>query len=290
MTGFARVEGSDGDYRWSWEVKSVNARNLDLRFRLPSGHDHLEAEARNLAPTRFSRGNVFVHLSLKRPERAVRYKVNRETLSDMLALVEELKAAADAPPPQLESLIALPGVLEPVEEEESDDVRERRNVALIQTLGDALDGLKDARAGEGARLVGVVEGHLADIEGQCAAAAAVAAIQPAAVQDRLRDQLAELLDGESPVAEDRLAQEVALLASRADVREELDRLEAHVTAARALIGDGGAVGRRLDFLCQEFNREANTLCSKASQLELTRIGLELKAAIERLREQVQNIE
>ena len=290
MTGFARAEGCDGDDRWAWEVRSVNARNLDVRVRLPPGHEHLEAEARGLARARFRRGSLSIHLSRERAARPDRYRLNREALADMLGLIDELKAAVGAPPPRAEALIALPGVLEPAGEEEPDDRRGRCDAAMIETLRDALDETARMRAGEGARLAAAVEEHVAAIDLRRAEAADAAALQPAAIRDRLRERLAGLLDGESRVPEDRLAQEVALLASRADVREELDRLAAHVAAARDLIRQGGAVGRRLDFLCQEFNREANTLCAKAAELKLTQTGLELKAAVERLREQVQNVE
>ena len=290
MTGFARAEGADARYRWTWELKSVNARNLDLRFRLPPGHDHIEAKARADITQRFTRGNVSVQLRLERGNQATRMRVDRETLSDMMALVEELAADADVSPSPAAALLSLPGVLQPVDDEEGEDAAAARTTAMIATLGAALDQLAGARGGEGKRLAAVVADHLAEIAALCAEARGLAAAQPGALRQRLEEQLASLLDGETRVAEDRLAQEVALLAAKADIREELDRLDAHVEAARALIAEAGAVGRRLDFLCQEFNREANTLCSKSPDLELTRVGLDLKAAVERLREQIQNIE
>ncbi len=290
MTGFARADGFDDRYRWTWELKSVNARNLDLRFRLPPGHDHVEARARSDIAKRFARGNVSIHLSLKRADQGARMRVNRETLADMLALLDELGADGDVAPSPAAALLSLPGVLEQAEDDEGEDVAEARANALIATLGTALDGLAGARGDEGAALEAIVGDHLGEIETQCQTAGDLAATQPEALRNRLTERLAELLDGETRVAEDRLTQEVALLAAKADVREELDRLAAHVEAARALIKGGGPVGRKLDFLCQEFNREANTLCSKSSDLELTRVGLDLKAAVERLREQIQNIE
>ena len=290
MTGFARADGFDESYRWTWELKSVNARNLDLRFRLPSGHDHIEARARSDIAARFARGNVSVHLSLKRGDLGARMRVNRDTLADMLALLDELGADANVAPSPAAALLSLPGVLEAAEDDEGKDAAEARTNALIATLGTALAGLADARTGEGAKLGAIVNDHLGEIETLCQAAGDLAATQPETLQRRLAERLAELLDGETRVAEDRLAQEVALLAAKADVREELDRLAAHVEAARSLIKGGGAVGRKLDFLCQELNREANTLCSKSSDLELTRVGLDLKTWVERLREQIQNIE
>ena len=181
-------------------------------------------------------------------------------------------------------------MLEPAEDDEGNDAADARANALIATLNTALVGLADARTGEGAKLEEIVSGHLSEIETLCQAAGDLAVTQPKALQSRFTERLTELLDGETRVAEDRLVQEVALLATKADVREELDRLAAHVREAQTLIKDGSPVGRKLDFLCQEFNREANTLCSKSSDLELTRVGLDLKTAVDRLREQVQNIE
>ena len=291
MTGFARRDDAPGGYRWTWEVKSVNSRNLDLRFRLPPGSDDLESRARALALDRFARGNVSVHLSLQRPDQVQRVQVNREVLDQMLAVAAEIKDAADARPVSVEGLLGLPGVLEPMaEEEETEETREARNTALLDSLTAAFDALVAARAEEGARLAAIMEERLAEIEIHCNSAEGVASNQPVAAQQRLRGQIDELLGSEKPMSEERLAQEIALIVARGDVREELDRLTAHVASARELIGEGGAIGRRLDFLCQEFNREANTLCSKSSDLELTRIGLDLKAAVERLREQVQNVE
>ena len=291
MTGFSRRDDADGGYRWTWEIKSVNSRNLDLRFRLPPGSDELEARARALAPDRFARGNVSVHLSLQRPDRVQRVQVNHDVLDQMLAVADEVKDAAKAQPVSVEGLLGLPGVLEPMaEEEETEQQREARNAALLDSLSKAFDALVAARAEEGARLVAIMDERLAEIETQCEAAEGIASNQPAAAQQRLRDQINELLGAENPLSEERLAQEIALIVARGDVREELDRLVAHIASARELIGEGGAIGRRLDFLCQEFNREANTLCSKSSDLELTRIGLDLKASVERLREQVQNVE
>lgn len=290
MTGFARADGFDESCRWTWELKSVNARNLDLRFRLPPGHDHIEVRARSDIAKHFVRGNVSVHLSLKRSDQRARMRVNRESLDDMLALLDELGADADVAPSPAAALLSLPGVLEPGEDDEDEDAAEARANALIATLNTALDGLAGARTGEGAKLETIVADHLDEIETLCQEAGDLSATQPEALQRRLTKRLADLLDGETRVAEDRLTQEVALLVAKADVREELDRLAAHVEEARALIKDGSPVGRKLDFLCQEFNREANTLCSKSSDLELTRVGLDLKAAVERLREQIQNIE
>ena len=291
MTGFARTEGAIDGYSWTWEVKSVNGRNLDLRFRLPPGHDSLEAAGRKSAPSRLSRGNVSAHLALRRPDLTPVYRTNRAVLDQMLALAEELRARTGAPPATPESILALPGVIESVAADDEDaDGRARRDKALLASLDEALDGLVQSRGDEGRHLAGLIEQHVAEIERLCGAAEKTAGAQPDAIAARLRQQIDALTAGDTPVTEERLAQEVALLASRADVREEIDRLGAHIAAARKLMADGGAIGRRLDFLCQEFNREANTLCSKSADKELTAIGLDLKATVDRLREQVQNVE
>ncbi len=290
MTGFARAEGGADGYGWIWEAKSVNGRNLDMRFRMPSGFDGLEQRLRALVGERFARGNLALSLTMDRSERPVQLRINRALLDEVLALCQELGRQPGVQPPGVDGLLAVRGVIEQAEVEETAEARAQLEQEIADTLGKGLDDLATARAEEGARLAVMIDGHLDEIEALTAAASVTAEAQPAALQARLKGRLAELLDGEQRVAEDRLAQEVALLVAKADVREELDRLDAHIAAARELLGGGGAIGRRFDFLCQEFNREANTLCSKSPDTELTRIGLDLKAAVERLREQVQNVE
>ncbi len=288
MTGFARVEGSHGGLGWTWEARSVNGRSLDLRVRLAGGYEGLEPQARAEATRRFKRGSVSLNLTLARAEGVVGLRLNRALLGQVLAIARELEGAGAAPP-RLDALLAVRGIIEPVEAE---DPAERPVVeaAMAATLGQALDLLAAARAEEGARLRPVLGAQLDRIAALVAAAGANAASQPAAVRQRLRAMLDALFQASPALPEERLAQEAALLLGRADVREELDRLIAHVEQARDLLAAGGAVGRRLDFLCQEFNREANTLCSKAADVALVRIGLDLKATIEQFREQVQNIE
>jgi len=289
MTGFARADGAEAGYSWVWEVKSVNSKGLDLRFRLPHGFDHIEAHARKRATEKFARGNLSINLALQRPDKPPALEVNRDVLDKMAALAAEFRGSRDAV--NVEALMALRGVVEVVEEDsEDEEAVAARDAAVADSLDALLDALADARLGEGERLVTVVEEHIEEIAVLTSEAAALAELQPERRKARLAEQLDELLDGDNPVPEERLAQELALIVARGDIREELDRLVAHVAAARDLMAQGGAIGRRLDFLCQEFNREANTLCSKSSDMELTRIGLALKAAIERLREQIQNIE
>ena len=289
MTGFARVDGAVAGYSWVWEVKSVNSKGLDLRFRLPNGFDQIEAGARKLAGESFVRGNLSINLNLQRPDRPPVLEVNRDVLDQMVALATEYKDGAGNV--NVETLLGLRGVVDVVEGEDEDEAEiAQRDAAITVGFGELMTALATARREEGARMGAVVDEHIEEISSLTSEAAALAEMQPARRQERLTTQLDELLGSENAVSPERLAQELALIISKGDVREELDRLVAHVGAARDLMAESGAVGRRLDFLCQEFNREANTLCSKSSDLELTRIGLALKAAIERLREQIQNIE
>jgi len=290
MTGFARKQGGDGRVGWIWEVKSVNGRSLEVRCRLPAGYESLEPSVRATVAAHCARGNVQLSLTVDRGEVPLTLRVNRALLDDLLELARELQAELGAPPPQVEGLLTVRGIIETVEDQPGEDELDSREAAMEEDLVLALESLDAMRRGEGERLAALVAGHLAEIERLSAAAAASAAVGPDALKERLRGQVAELLAATPALPEERLAQEAALLITKADVREEIDRLTAHVSAARELLSSGGAIGRRLDFLCQEFNREANTLCSKASDVALTRIGLDLKAAIDQLREQVQNIE
>jgi uncharacterized protein (TIGR00255 family) len=288
MTGFARVDGHGEGVSWTLEAKSVNGRSFDLRCRLPAGFDAVESAARAEIPKKLARGSINLTLTVNRTAAAGQMRINRELLAQVLELAREIEGAGAAAP-RLDALLAVRGIIEPVETEES-DTRELTEAAIKADLGRLIDALSVARVAEGARLAEVLAGQLREIEDLIAAASATAAAQPAALRERLRAQVQALLDTAPALPEERLAQEAALLIAKADVREELDRLRAHIQAARDLLAEGGAIGRRFDFLCQEFNREANTLCSKSSETDLTRIGLSLKATIEQLREQVQNIE
>ena len=288
MTGFARADGRDHGYAWTFEIKSVNGRNLDLRCRVAPGFDALEPVARAAVPQRIRRGNVNVTLSVTRSVAGAELRINRDLLDRLIALGNELSAVAEKP--RLDALLAVRGVVEIAEEAEIGEARERVESAMAATLNEALDRLSTVRLAEGARLVQVLNDHLDEIARLTDQASTCASLQPDAIKQKLRFQVAALLDAIPRLTEDRLAQEAALLITRADVREELDRLRSHIAAARDMLAKGGAIGRQLDFLCQEFNREANTLCSKSADVELTRTGLSLKAAIEQLREQAQNIE
>ncbi|WP_026299657.1 YicC/YloC family endoribonuclease [Elioraea tepidiphila] len=292
MTGFARHRGEGHGIAWVWEVKSVNGRGLDLRFRLPNGLDAIEPALREVAQKHLRRGNVSATLTVRRDESAARPTLDPAALDAALALIAEVRGRIpDAPAPSAEAVLALPGVLRaPAAEEDDEAVEEARRGAIAASFRAAIEALAEARREEGARIGAVLAAKLDEIEALVITAEADAATQPAALRDKLTAALRSLLDQVPQLPEERLAQEVALLAARADVREEIDRLHAHLAQARALLAEGALVGRRLDFLTQEFNREANTLCSKAAAPSLTATGLALKAAIEQFREQVQNLE
>jgi uncharacterized protein (TIGR00255 family) len=288
MTGFARAEGEADGISWAWEIKSVNGKSLDLRLRLAPGFDGLEPQLRTALARRLRRGNVTATLSVTRTAPPA-IRINRDMLARIVALLNELSGEVKADPPRLDGLIGLRGVIETVEDEPEPVLEARRN-AVLDSWAAALDRLATTRVEEGARLSAVLNAQLAELAQLAAAASASAAAQPSAIRARLEALLAELGGVASAIPEERVAQEIAMLVSRGDVREELDRLRAHIAQAGELLGRSEAVGRQLDFLCQELNREANTLCAKSNDIELTRIGLALKVAVEQFREQVQNLE
>jgi len=290
MTGFARDEGHAVGLSWALEIKSVNGKALDLRFRLAPGYEALELPVRAALSERLKRGSIAINLAVTARAAGGGLRVNREALAQAAALANELVAQHGAAPARADGLLALRGVIESGEGESDEAAREERLAGLTASAARAVEALAAARLAEGGRLKAALEARCSEIAALVEAGDGTAALQPAAIKARLRQQLAALIDTVPSLSEDRLVQEAALLAAKADQREELDRLKAHLASARELLAEGGAIGRRLDFLCQEFNREANTLCAKSSDLVLTRIGLGLKAAIEQLREQVQNIE
>jgi len=288
MTGFDRAEGASGAWSWAVEARSVNGRNLEVRFRGPPGFDGLERAAREQAQTRFQRGQLTVGVQARRAEGALAVRLNLEQLERYLAIGAPYLASGRAGPPSLDGLLALKGVIESEDAVEDPEARTELEAAIGATIGSALDGLLAARREEGRAVAGLLAGFLDRIEALVAEAEAVAGEQPGLVKERFARRMAELL-GEG-AAEERIVQEAAAMAVKADVREELDRLTGHLAAARQLISGDGAVGRRLDFLTQEFMREANTLCSKSASSALTSRGLDLKAVIDQFREQVQNVE
>ncbi|MES2294462.1 MAG: YicC/YloC family endoribonuclease [Pseudomonadota bacterium] len=291
MTGFAESAGSHEGLRWRWEAKSVNGRGLDLRLRTPPGFDSLEQPARMLATERFRRGNFQIALMVEVQESVRGLRVDPAALASAVKLAREVAAETGLAPARIDGILALRGVIVQDEIQVLDPVaRANRDAELLRSLAAAFDALARARVSEGAKLAQLFSAWVNEIARLVDEAEGLAAAQPEALRQRLMGQMQELLSGGTSLSEDRLAQEVALLATRADVREELDRLKAHVQDARALLKSGEAVGRKLDFLSQEFNREANTLCSKSTDIALTRVGLALKAVIDQFREQAQNVE
>ncbi|GAA0637911.1 YicC/YloC family endoribonuclease [Brevundimonas lenta] len=287
MTGFGRADGADGDWSWSVEARSVNGRNLEVRFRGPPGFDNLERLAKASAQGRLSRGQVTLGVQAKRSEAVASLKVNEAILARYLVLANQL-AEEGATPPSADGLLALRGVLEAPEDADDIEARGPLEAAIAAAIDQALDALKISREREGEQLLPVITGFVDRIEHLVAAAETEAAAQVEAIRDRFTRRISELAP-DAPGLEERIFLEAAALATKADVREELDRLTAHVASARTLLQQPPA-GRKLDFLMQEFMREANTLCSKSATTALTGIGLELKAVIEQLREQVQNVE
>lgn len=288
MTGFARGEGAANDTRWTWEIKSVNSRGFEPRFRLPPGLDFLEQDLRKALGERFSRGSFNIFLSLKGTAVEGGLVVNRAALASAIALVEEIRKTIPCDPPRAEGILAIRGVAEVQSSLDDEDERAALAAALAKSFAQTAEALGVSRRKEGEALERLIADLLNEIEQLSTAARAAAGAAAAATRERLTAQLADLLS--ASFSEERLAQEAALIAVKSDVREELDRLGAHIEAARALVAKGGAMGRQLDFLTQELNREANTLCSKAQDMGLKRIGLDLKTAVDRMREQVQNVE
>jgi uncharacterized protein (TIGR00255 family) len=288
MTGFGRSEGALSGWSWAVEARSVNGRNLEVRFRGPPGFDGLERAARDQAQARFQRGQVTVGVQAKRAEGAGAVRLNLEQLERYLAAGTPYLAAGKAGPPSLDGLLALKGVIETEDAVEDPDARAELEAAMAASIGAAMESMLKARREEGASLTGVLSGFLDRIAELVGQAEALAGEQPAAIKERFARRMAELIGEAAP--EERIVQEAAAMAMKADVREELDRLAGHVTAARQLLAGEGGVGRRLDFLIQEFMREANTLCSKSASSALTSVGLDLKAVIDQFREQVQNVE
>jgi len=290
MTGFARSHGASGSYAWSWEIKSVNAKGLDLRLRLPPGFDGVEIPVRARAAEVLSRGNVYATLSVSREGVGPVVRINEPVLNAIVDAISRLSAKVDADKPRLDGLLGLKGVIDVADAEESEEEKAAAEEAIVQGFVEAVKGLVQMRRHEGEAIGRVLSARLDEMAALSARAEKAPGRQPDAVKKKLADQIAVLLEASSRFDPDRLHQEAILIAGKADIREELDRLAAHVAQARALMKAGGAIGRRLDFLSQELNRETNTLCAKSNDVELTNIGLELKSVVEQFREQVQNLE
>jgi uncharacterized protein (TIGR00255 family) len=291
MTGFADARGLHGTLRWRWETKSVNGRGLDLRFRAPLGYEGLESGARTLASERFKRGSLQIVLTAAADDAGRGFRVDPVALAEAVRLAKRVADETGLEPARVDGILALKGVV--AQEENAalnDEARMARDAAMLESLAGAYDLLNRARSNEGAKLEAIILRQIGEIERLTIEARALALQQPFILRERMMAQLKELIAPGSTVPEERVAQEIAILASRADLSEELDRLAAHCQEARALIAAREPAGRKLDFLAQEFNREANTLCAKSSDIQLTHVGLALKAVIDQLREQVQNVE
>lgn len=290
MTGFSRREGTVGRYRWVWELRSVNGKGLDVRLRLPPGLEHLEAAAKTLAAEKLARGNIQAGLSVSVSENKLEAVLNREALAALLSLRSELKDIVDQSPLTLDQLFAIRGIVDFREAEDDDAAKEDRDRAISAGFADALAGLVSMRETEGEALNRVLSAQIDQIEALGAIVENDPLRRPDEIAKRLAAQVAALMEASNTLDRDRLHQEAALIATKVDTREEIDRLKAHVRAARELLTKGGPVGRKLDFMAQEFNRESNTICSKSNSAQVTAAGIELKVVIDQFREQVQNLE
>ena len=290
MTGFARSHGASGPYTFEWELKSVNAKGLDLRLRLPQGWDELEAFAKKRAGEILSRGTVYANLNVKRTSSASTVRVNEEVLASIVKVAGALAGKLDAVAPSIDGLLAIKGVIEIVEPESDEAEDKVARDAAAAAFDQALRDLVDMRRREGVSLGQILSQRIDEIERLASKAETAPGRKPDAIKARLAEQVAALLESSDRFDPDRLNQEALLVATKADIREELDRIASHVSQAREMIARGGPVGRRLDFLAQEFHREVNTCCSKSNDIELTNTGLELKSVVEQFREQVQNLE
>jgi uncharacterized protein (TIGR00255 family) len=290
MTGYARSAGALGALTWQWELKSVNGKAFDARLRLPQGFDHLEASARSSLMQGFKRGNVQASLSTAGSDTDEKIVVNDLVLNQYVELAKKLQAKLGGEPVRADAMLSLKGVFEFVITPVTEAEQLARDEAILESLNEAVKSLGLARRDEGSKLNSVLSAQVSRIEELTCAARDNPSRTPDAIQVRLKEQVNRLLETSASFDADRLHQEAVLLATRADIQEEVDRLLAHVSSARDLLRSREPVGRKLDFLAQEFNREANTLCSKAGDKAMTNIGLDFKTTIDQLREQVQNIE
>ncbi|MEP0321948.1 YicC/YloC family endoribonuclease [Bauldia litoralis] len=289
MTGFARADGGDA-MRWTWELRSVNGKGLDVRIRLPSGFERIERDARDRCTTKLGRGNVQVSLSTTAVAGAQTLTINEDVLARVIDAMARIGQKIEAQPPTLDGILALRGVVEVEDIAADETARDALDAEILAGLDAALVDLAAMRGREGAAIGALLSARLDELASLTAAAEASPARQPETIRARLAEQVAALLDAAPALDPDRLHQEAVLLATKADIREELDRLHAHIAATRDLLAEGGPIGRRLDFLAQEFNREVNTLCAKSNDRALTAIGLDMKAVVDQLREQIQNLE
>ncbi|HEY0219159.1 MAG TPA: YicC/YloC family endoribonuclease [Afipia sp.] len=290
MTGFARSHGNSGPYAFEWELKSVNAKGLDFRMRLPPGWDDLEPVARKRASDLLSRGTVYANLSVKRIGNLSAVRINEDVLASILNVANDIAKRTGGAPPSVDGLLAIKGVIEVVEPESGETEIQAAKDAVILSFDQALKNMIDMRQREGISLGQILAQRMDELERLAAGADAAPGRKPEAIKARLAEQIATLLGASDRFDVERLNQEALMMAAKADIREELDRIASHIAQTRELLAKGGPVGRRLDFLSQEFNREVNTTCSKSNDVELTNTGLEMKTVVEQFREQVQNLE
>jgi len=290
MTGFARIEGEEESFSWVWEAKSVNGRGLDIRNRVPPGFDRYDPKIREAMRSVFARGSVSITLTVTQTHGAAGYVINEEMLRSVKESIPILREAfPDAAPVSLDGILAMRGIFESNDASIQLD-EDAMDIVLTKGLKNVVEELTAERAKEGQKLSDILSERLIEMRDLVAKANASAAVRPEAIRARFEENVSVFVGDRPGVSEERLAQEVALLASKADIREELDRLAAHIDQAAHLLDNGGAMGRKLDFLAQEFNRETNTLCAKAGDIELGRIGLALKTIVDQFKEQVQNVE
>jgi uncharacterized protein (TIGR00255 family) len=290
MTGFSRGSAARDGFHWQWEVKSVNGKALDVRCRMPAGFEALEQDLRAAVAESFKRGNFQISLTVSGAVQEETVRLNDRVLDQLVAAGERLRNKIGGEALRADVLLSLRGVLEVSTPEEDEVAIAQRNAAMLDSFAATLKALVNARREEGERLQAIIMGQIDRIAELAAAARGNPARSIEAVRARLAEQVTRLMETGSGFDPDRLHQEAVMLATRSDIQEELDRLDSHVAAARALLASSDSVGRKFDFLAQEFNREANTLCSKAADNTMTTIGLDLKTVIDQLREQIQNIE
>lgn len=290
MTGFARADGSDERCTWYWEIRTVNSKGLDVRARLPAGYDAMEPKVRKLCTAHLKRGNCAVNLFIQRETGQVGVQLNEAVFLDVLKAAERAAELSGMQKPSLESLLGLRGVLDVSEGREDDESRADRQAQMLTDLEAALTSLVQARRDEGTRIHTVLSDQIDTIEGLISKLEAAPGRAVETIRDKFQVRLDRLMTDREGVDPHRLHQEIVLLATKADIDEELARLKSHIAAARQLLSSNEPSGRQMDFLAQEFNREANTVCSKANEEAVTQLGMQLKTVIDQFREQVQNIE
>jgi len=290
MTGFTRRGGEAGPFTWNWELKSVNNKGLEVRTKIPGFLDGFDIEIKKVVSAALTRGSVFLNLQIDRAADSERFVVNEARLADLIDVAARYSDQPGVVPASIDGLLSVKGVVELVSDAPSDDELASLRASLLADLKLLVAELVVARQAEGQRMEAFLTKQLSEMQGLMAAAKVAVGDRGAAMRERFMSQVKKLEQSDKPVSDERLAQEIAVMAVKADIQEEFDRLESHFVEAATLLEAKKPVGRRLDFLCQEFNREANTLCSKSGDTQLTKIGVDLKVLIDQFREQVQNIE